>query len=60
MQIDNKFKNRIMELMDEEVILKFDSRSGDASTYYNVDEELPNVNSADLADEDDQSIKLKA
>ena len=57
---DEKFKNRIMELMDEEVILKFDSRSGDASTYYNVDEELPNGNAADLADEDDQDIKLKA
>tara|TARA_R110000765_G_scaffold29592_3_gene70506 strand:- start:87 stop:1262 length:1176 start_codon:yes stop_codon:yes gene_type:complete len=57
---EDKFKNRIMELMDEEVILKFDSRSGDASTYYNVDEELPNGNAADLADEDDQDIKLKA
>ena len=57
---EKKFKDRIMELMDEEVILKFDSRSGDASTYYNVDEELPNVNSADLASEDDQDVKLKA
>jgi len=55
---EDKFKNRIMELMDEEVILKFDSRSGDASTYYNVDEELPNGNALDLVD--DQVKKLKA
>ena len=55
---DEKFKNRIMELMDEEVILKFDSRSGDASTYYNVDEDLPNGNAADLAD--DQKVQAKA
>lgn len=55
---DDKFKNRILELMDEEVILKFDSRSGDASTYYNVDEELPNGNALDLVD--DQKEKLKA
>jgi recombination protein RecA len=55
---NEKFKNRIMELMDEEVILKFDKRSGDASTYYNVDEELPSGNALDLMD--DQKEELKA
>jgi len=54
---DEKFKNRIMELMDEEVILKFDSRSGEASTYYNVDEELPNGNALDLADDQEEKVK---
>ena len=62
---EEKFKNRILELMDEEVILKFDSRSGDASTFYNVDDELPNGNAADLAkimgfEESDPPVKLKA
>ena len=59
---EEKFRNRILELMDEEIILKFDSRSGDASTYYDVDEELPNGNAADFAvePESDPPIQLKA
>ena len=52
---EEKFRNRILELMDEEIILKFDSRSGDASTYYNVDEDVPTGNAADLADDDRKS-----
>ena len=35
---DEKFRNRILELMDEEVILKFDKREGDPEQFYNVDE----------------------
>ena len=34
-----KFKNRIMEIMDEEVIMKFDTREGNASDFYEIDEE---------------------
>ena len=33
-----KFKNRILQLMDEEVILKFDKREGDASAFYEEEE----------------------
>ena len=32
-----KFKARILELMDEEVVLKFDKRQGDASDFYDID-----------------------
>lgn len=32
-----KFKNRILQLMDEEVVLKFDKRQGDAADFYNID-----------------------
>ena len=32
-----KFRNRILQLMDEEVVLKFDQRQGDALTYYDID-----------------------
>jgi len=35
---DEKFHSRILELMDEEVILKFDKREGDPEKFYNVDE----------------------
>jgi protein RecA len=34
-----KFKNRIVEIMDEEVIMKFDTREGNASDFYEIDEE---------------------
>jgi hypothetical protein len=48
--------------MDEEIILKFDSRSGDASTYYDEDEDIPTGNAADFAvePESDPPIQLKA
>ena len=36
---DEKFKNRILTIMDEEIILKFENREGDATNFYNVDEE---------------------
>ena len=34
-----KFRTRVLEIMDEEIILKFHDRSGDASDYYEVAEE---------------------
>jgi len=36
---DEKFKNRVLQIMDEEVILKFDKRLGEASDFYGDDEE---------------------
>ena len=36
---DEKFKNRILTIMDEEIILKFENREGDATSFYNLDEE---------------------
>jgi recombination protein RecA len=36
---DEKFRARIMELMDEEIILKFKDKTGDAATFYEVEEE---------------------
>jgi len=36
---DEKFKNRVLELIDEEVIMKFDTRQGDASGFYSVEDE---------------------
>ena len=36
---DKKFRDRILQLMDQEVILKFQERSGDASDFYDVDKE---------------------
>ena len=35
---DAKFKARVLELMDEEVVLKFDDRSGKAADFYDVTE----------------------
>ena len=34
-----KFRSRILEIMDEEIILKFKNREGEASNYYDVDGE---------------------
>jgi recombination protein RecA len=36
---DEKFRSRVMQLLDEEVVLKFDERSVDASTFYDNDDE---------------------
>lgn len=36
---DEKFRARIMELMDEEIILKFKDKTGDAASFYEVEEE---------------------
>jgi recombination protein RecA len=34
-----KFKNRILQLIDEEVIMKFDERTTDAGNFYDIDSE---------------------
>jgi len=36
---EQKFKDRVMQLLDEEVVLKFDQRSVDASNFYEEDEQ---------------------
>lgn len=36
---DEKFRNRILSLMDEEVIMRFKARSGEASEFYDIDGE---------------------
>ncbi len=36
---EKKFRDRILEIMDEEVVLKFDKREGQAEDFYNIDEE---------------------
>ena len=35
---DETFKSRVLKIMDEEVILKFDKREGDASEFYDIEE----------------------
>ena len=35
---EEKFRNRIMELVDEEIVRKFDDRTGSASDFYDVEE----------------------
>ena len=37
LQTDEGFRKRVLEIMDEEVILKFDKRLGDASNYYDTE-----------------------
>ena len=36
---DDQFKNRVFEIMDEEIIRKFDTREGNAKDFYDVDKE---------------------
>ena len=36
---DKKFKSRVFEIMDEEIIRKFDVREGSAADFYDVDKE---------------------
>ena len=33
---NEKFRNRIMEIIDEEVIRKFDDRTGEANAFYDT------------------------
>jgi recombination protein RecA len=35
---NEKFKNRVLQIMDEEVIMKFDNREGEAKDFYEPDE----------------------
>ena len=37
---DEEFKNRIIQIMDEEIVQKFDKRQGDASAFYEEPEDL--------------------
>ena len=34
---NEKFKNRILQLMDEEIIMRFDKKEGQAAEYYDID-----------------------
>ena len=36
---DEKFKQRVLEIMDEEMVLKFDKRTGNAANYYDASSE---------------------
>jgi len=36
---DDRFRNRVFEIMDEEIIKKFDNREGEAGDFYDVDKE---------------------
>ncbi len=36
---DEKFRNRVLEIMDKEIIMKFDKRIGEAQEFYTLDGE---------------------
>ena len=36
---DDKFRKRVLNVIDEEVVMKFENRTGDASHYYNLEED---------------------
>lgn len=40
---EDKFRQRVYQIMDEEVIMKFDKRLGKAEDYYDVEEETNNI-----------------
>jgi hypothetical protein len=35
------FKNAVLGIMDREVVVKFDTREGDAKNFYNIEGEEP-------------------
>ena len=37
---DEEFRARVVQIMDEEIVQKFDKREGDASTYYEDQDDL--------------------
>ena len=39
-EFDKEFRSRVIEIMDEEIVQKFDKREGDASAYYEDQEDL--------------------
>jgi len=39
MLTSKKFRDRVLDIMDEEVILKFDKRQGEASDFYDIEQE---------------------
>ena len=36
-----KFRQRVLKIMEEEVIMKFETREGDASSFYEIDSDDP-------------------
>ena len=36
---NEKFRNRVIQVMDEEIIMRFDKKEGKAEDFYNVDQE---------------------
>jgi recombination protein RecA len=34
---DDKFRSRVLQLMDEEIIMRFENKSGDAECFYNIE-----------------------
>jgi hypothetical protein len=40
---DEKFRKRVLQLMDEEVILKFESKTGKADDFYALEEEQTEI-----------------
>jgi len=40
---NEKFRNRVLKIMDEEVILRFEDRTGDAAGFYDIDKEEENA-----------------
>ncbi len=51
---NEKFRSRILHLMDEEVVLKFDKRQGNAVNYYNLDGEDDEIGVGDNDFGDDE------
>ena len=39
---EEKFRSRVIELMDREIVQKFDDRTGHADDFYKIDEEKEN------------------
>ena len=39
MLTSEKFRDRVLDIMDEEVILKFDKRQGEAADFYDIENE---------------------
>jgi hypothetical protein len=34
---DEKFRNRVLTIMDEEIIMRFDKKEGKAEDFYNIE-----------------------
>tara|TARA_R110000851_G_scaffold206903_1_gene358881 strand:+ start:261 stop:437 length:177 start_codon:yes stop_codon:yes gene_type:complete len=45
MLTNEKFRDRVLDIMDEEVILKFDKRQGEAADFYDIESENIEENS---------------
>ena len=40
---DERFRERVLQIIDQDVIMKFDNRTGNASDYYEKEDEIPPV-----------------